>query len=400
MSDDQGPLWRKGDLSSTDRMVHEFTVGDDVVWDRRLVRHDCRASKAHVRMLASIGLLTAEEGERLVEALDEIIRLDAEDRFSVEPYEDCHSAIEAFLIERLGDLGKKVHVGRSRNDQVLTALRLYQLDRLEQLHRGIEELEKALETVRTRDGAVPLPGYTHMQPAMPSSVGMWLGCFQDALKDDLVVLESVRAVIDQNPLGTAAGFGVPVLELDRKMTTGELGFGRIQENPLYAQHSRGKFEGLVIGVAGQVMYDLNRLASDLMLFTTRELGFVALPEKLCTGSSIMPQKRNPDVLELIRASYHVVLGEEGTIRRLPSNLISGYNRDVQLTKGPLMRGLDTTLRSLAMMTRIVCEMTFDVERCREAMGSELSATERAYRLVLEGVPFRDAYRRIADEERR
>ncbi|MCK5379593.1 MAG: argininosuccinate lyase, partial [Acidobacteria bacterium] len=314
--------------------------------------------------------------------------------------EDCHTAIELYLTEKLGDLGKKVHVGRSRNDQVLTAVRLYELAELERLEGLINLLATSLEGVCARDGEIGLPGYTHMQPAMPSSVGLWLGCFRAALDDDLILLRAARQVVDQNPLGTAAGFGVPVFELDREMTAADLGFARVQENSIYAQHSRGKFEGVVLHVASQIMYDLNRLASDLMLFTMREMAFIILPEALCTGSSIMPQKRNPDVLELIRAKYHMVLGDEITIRNLGSNLISGYNRDLQLTKGPLMRGLDATAQSLAMMDRIVTEMEIDVDRCRQAMGEELFATEKAYRLVREGMPFRDAYRRIADETRR
>jgi argininosuccinate lyase len=395
-----GTLWQKGESGQVDRMVREFSAGEDIFWDQRLVAFDCRASIAHVRMLATIDLLTPDEAARLEECLDEIIEFEAEGKFQVtSDHEDCHSAIEFFLTEKLGDLGKKVHVGRSRNDQVLTALRLYELAELDRLEDHIGQLATSLDGMCERDGEIELPGYSHMQPAMPSSVGMWLGCFRAALDDDLILLRAVRRVIDQNPLGTAAGFGVPVFELDRQMTTEDLGFSRVQENPIYAQHSRGKFEGIVLHVASQIMYDLNRLASDLMVFTMREIAFVDLPEALCTGSSIMPQKRNPDVLELIRATYHTVLGDETTIRHLTAGLISGYNRDSQLTKGPLMRGLDSTARSLAMMARIIREMEINAERCRAAMGQELWATERAYQLVRKGVPFRDAYRRIAEEER-
>jgi argininosuccinate lyase len=401
VTDEPGTLWQKGDGGQVDRMVQEFTAGDDRVWDQRLVAFDCRASIAHVRMLATIDLLTGDEAVRLEECLGEIIELDARGTFKVTAdHEDCHSAIEFFLTEKLGDLGKKVHVGRSRNDQVLTALRLYQLAELGRLEDLIGRLGTSLERRCQQEGRVGIPGYTHMQPAMPSSIGLWLGCFRTALDDDLILLRAAREVIDQNPLGTAAGFGVPVFDLDRRMTAEDLGFSRVQENPIAAQHSRGKFEGIVLHVASQVMYDLNRLASDLMMFTMREVGFVRLPEALCTGSSIMPQKKNPDVLELIRATYHTVLGDETTIRHLTAGLISGYNRDAQLTKGPLMRGLDATARSLAMMIRIVDQMEIDAERCRTAMGEELWATERAYRLVRQGVPFRDAYRRIAAEERK
>ncbi len=401
MSRGKETLWRKEGNAEVDQMVIDFTVGDDVFWDQRLVPFDCRASIAHVRMLATIGLLTPDEAAALETCLDEIISRELKGEFKIlAEHEDCHTAIELSLTEQLGDLGKKVHVGRSRNDQVLTALRLYHLGELDRLEYLTSRLMTSLDGVCERAGGIGLPGYTHMQPAMPSSVGLWLGCFRAALDDDLVLLHAARRVVDQSPLGTAAGFGVPVFDLDREMTASDLGFARVQENSIYAQHSRGKFEGIVLHVASQIMYDLNRLASDLMLFSMREMAFVVLPEALCTGSSIMPQKRNPDVLELIRAKYHLVLGDEMTIRNLSANLISGYNRDVQLTKGPLMRGLDATAQSLAMMARIVTEMEIDARRCREAMGDELYATEKAYRLVREGMPFRDAYRRVAEETRK
>jgi len=400
VSRDKETLWRKEGGAEIDQMVQEFTVGDDIFWDQSLVPFDCRASIAHVRMLATINLLTPEEAASLEGCLEEIVVLEADGKFRVTAdHEDCHTAIELYMTEKLGDFGKKVHVGRSRNDQILTALRLYELAELDRLEMLVGRLGASLEEVCRRDGEVGLPGYTHMQPAMPSSVGLWLGCFRAALDDDLILLDAARRLIDQSPLGTAAGFGVPVFDLDREMTAADLGFARVQENSIYAQHSRGKFEGVVLHVASQIMYDLNRLASDLMLFNMREMAFVVLPEALCTGSSIMPQKQNPDVLELIRAKYHTVLGDEATIRHLSANLISGYNRDVQLTKGPLMRGLEATAQSLVMMARIVTEMEIDAERCRQAMGEELYATEKAYRLVREGVPFRDAYRQVAKSQK-
>ncbi len=393
-------LWDKGEGSDQGSAAARFTVGDDVLWDRRLVRFDCQGSIAHVRMLAAIGLLSADEATALVACLEEIVSLDAGGGFAVLPeHEDCHTAIELYLTERLGDLGKKVHTGRSRNDQVLTALRLYERAELDRLAALLDAFSDALEEVIARDGGVRLPGYTHMQQAMPSSVALWLGCFQAAVADDLVMLRAVREVVDQCPLGTAAGFGVPVFELDREMTARELGFARVQENPLYAQHSRGKLEADVIHLAGQVLYDLNRLASDLMLFTMRELGLVELPAAFCTGSSIMPQKRNPDVLELVRARYHTVLGEEVTVRGLAANLISGYNRDLQLTKGPLMRSLDAVGDCLEVMTALLPALHVDRGRAEELMSQELFATEMAYRLVQGGMPFRDAYRRIAEELR-
>jgi argininosuccinate lyase len=388
-------LWDRG--AGLDPLVERFTAGEDPVLDRRLIPFDCQASMAHARMLAKIGALEPAEADALVAGLEEIVALDAEGRFSIGPQdEDCHTAIENHLTAMLGEVGKKIHLGRSRNDQVLTALRLYEKAALAELDGLLERFGEALSQARAKQGSVPMPGYSHMRPAMPSSVDLWLGCYASAAADDRTLLQAVVGLIDQNPLGTAAGFGVPVFELDRSMTTRELGFARVQENPLYAQHSRGKFEASVLHLASQVMLDLNRLASDLVLYSMREFGFVTLPVDLCTGSSIMPQKKNPDALELVRAHYHRVLADELSVRSLTANLTAGYNRDVQLGKGPLMRSLDATCDCLQVMSLVITGMQVDTERCRAAMGPELYATEEAYQLVQQGMAFRDAYRKIAE----
>jgi argininosuccinate lyase len=384
-------LWEKnGEL---DPRVERFTVGGDRALDRRLVKYDCRASRAHAEMLAAIGVLDPREIDGLRQVLLEIERLDAEGRFALgDGDEDCHTAIEGYLTEKLGDAGKKIHTARSRNDQVLTALRLWEKDALVDLGREVASLGASIGAAVERFGAIEMPGYTHTRKAMPTTAGTWLGCFAAALEDDARELEHVRSRIDGSPLGTAAGFGVPLLPVDREMTARALGFAGIIENPIFAQHGRGKLEAVILSTCTQILYDLNRLASDLLLFSIPELGYVVLPERLCTGSSIMPQKRNPDVLELVRAKYHVVLAEEMKIKSIAANLVSGYNRDLQLTKEPLFSGIDITSACLAAMRIVLEEMEIDTDACRGGLTEELFATERAYELVAQGVPFREAYR--------
>jgi argininosuccinate lyase len=390
-------LWSKG--GKTDPWFEAFLAGEDHKLDLQLIPHDCRASLAHARMLHGIGVLTAEELASLEAGLNEVADRAAWGQFIIAPgEEDGHTAIENFLTVRCGEAGKKIHTGRSRNDQVLTALRLWEKDQLGAVLAALDAYAAALGAAAARSGDAPMPGYTHMQAAMPTTVPVWLDSFAAAASDDRRYVQLALESVDQCPLGTAAGFGVPVIPLDRERTAAELGFARVQENPLYAQLSRGRLETLVLAACSQVMQGLNRLASDLLLFSTREFAFVSLPAELCTGSSLMPQKRNADVLELIRGSYHVVLGEETKIRTLTAGLMSGYNRDVQLTKGPLMKGVQTTLDCLRAMTMVLEGLEVDADRCAAALTDELYATERALALVAAGVPFRDAYRQVAAAE--
>ena len=242
-----------------------------------------------------------------------------------------------------------------------------------------------------------MPGYTHLRRAMPTTVGTWLGAFADGLSDDLTLLATARSLTDRSPLGTGAGYGVPVFELDRESTAKHAGFGTVIENPIHAQMTRGKVEAAVLHALTQIMLTLNRLATDLLLFSTTEFGFVRLPQALCTGSSIMPQKQNPDVLELIRAKYHVVRAEEAKVLSLVGNLMSGYQRDLGLTKEPLLTAFDETQSCLEMMTLVIESLGIDESACRAAMTGELHATEEAYRLVAEGMPFRDAYRKVGEK---
>ena len=387
-------LWDKGyDLN---KIIESYTVGNDPQLDQKLVYYDCVASKAHAKMLRKMNLLTDYEVQKLNRELDNIIELDKLGKFIIrKDQEDCHTAIEIFLIKSLGDVGKKIHTTRSRNDQVLTALRLYYKDQLDCTQELINDFTGTLKEFTKKYGEIQFPGYTHMRKAMPSSFEQWGNAFRDSMNDKLVLLSTVKMLVDQSPLGTAAGFGVP-LDIDRKFTAKELGFSRVQENPIYAQNSRGKFEISIMHIVSQIMLDLNKIASDLILFSMAEFGYVELPDEFCTGSSIMPQKKNPDVLELLRAKYHVVSSYEFQVSRISSDLISGYNRDVQLTKEPVMHGFTIMSTSLKIAILLFQGLFVNEEKCKDAMTDEIYATAKVYNLVKQGIPFRDAYQQVAN----
>ena len=385
-------LWEKE--SKVDKKIEEFTVGNDYILDEELIRYDCLGSIAHCRMLGKIGILEDKEVEKTIGILEEII--DKETLEILPNQEDCHTAIENYLTEKLGDIGKKIHTARSRNDQILTALRLYYLDKIDDCRNFVEAFNFSLKELSLKYGTTPLPGYTHMRKAMPSSLSLWCQAFIESSEDNIILLNASNSLMDQSPLGTAAGYGVP-MKLDRKFTSDELGFSRIQKNPIYAQISRGKFEVTLIHSMGQIMFDLNKLASDLILFSMPEFGFFDLPEHFCTGSSIMPQKKNPDVLEILRGKYHTVKACETEISGLISGLGTGFHRDFQLTKEPAMKGIKTTLDSLEIASLVIKNITVNTDRCKEAMTDEIYATERAYALVKKGIPFREAYRQIGIE---
>jgi argininosuccinate lyase len=389
-------LWEKG--YSVDDDILAFSAGDEYLLDQRLVPYDCRASIAHATMLESIGAIDATECRTLVKGLTEIIRLHAAGEFTIRrEQEDCHTAIEEWLTAHIGEVGKKIHVGRSRNDQVLTALRLYEKEELANTRELLGAFRHALTAKSVAHAEVPMPGFTHMRRAMPTTIGTWFAAFADAVEDDRLMLESADGLVDRSPLGTGAGYGVPVFELNRAMTADAMEFGGLLENPIHAHMTRGKYEALILSLLAQVLLDLNRLATDLLLFSMTEFGFIKLPKDLCTGSSIMPQKTNPDVLELVRGKYHFVVGEEHKVKGLIGNLMTGYQRDLGLTKEPVFRGFDTTKACLRIMCHVVERIEVDAGACEAAMADDLYATEAAYKLVKEGVPFRDAYRRIGEK---
>jgi argininosuccinate lyase len=388
-------LWKKSfDLN---KAVENYTVGIDFVLDLALVPHDCDASLAHAKMLKKIGVLNTDELKKLISGLAEIKKLHSQGKFVITPEdEDCHTAIENHLTKKCGAVGKKIHTFRSRNDQVLTALRLYYKSEIKEILALVDNAVKSMSVFKKKNGSVVFPGYTHTRKAMPSSIGLWTGCFIDSMKDNKLLLQSVLKLIDQSPLGTAAGYGVPA-KIDRKFSAKLMGFAKVQDNPMYAQMSRGKFESSLLHVLSQVMFDLHKVATDLILWSMPQFGFFSLPNELTTGSSIMPQKKNPDVLELMRAKYHTVCAAEFEVKGLTGNLISGYHRDMQLLKGPTMKSLDIVKESLPIASLLFNKLVVHKDKCKQAMTSELFATEKAYKLVEKGMPFRDAYKKVSKE---
>ena len=386
-------LWDKG--KPLDERILEFTAGMDHKLDERLVDYDVRASIAHARMLGSQGLLSAADLSLIEGGLTELGHQHARGEWNVQlEDEDVHTALEARLTRAVGTAGARLHTGRSRNDQVLAALRLYLLDASESLSAGAIAVAESLEALGRRQREVPLPGYTHTQHAMPSTVELWAEGFAAEIRDDAEGLRATQRRASKNPLGSAAGFGVPVLPVDREHTRSALGFEATQEPVTAVQLSRGKAESHLLFEINLLLQDLGRLAADLILFYAQEFAFVSLPEAMTTGSSIMPQKRNPDVLELIRgggATAHACLVEALGVF---AKLTSGYHRDLQLLKAPLFRGIDLAEQTLEILVHTLGEVRFLPENIY--MSAELYATEAANRLVKEkDLPFREAYREVA-----
>lgn len=386
-------LWQKAGIE-TNAKIMKFLAGDDVLLDREFFLHDITASKAHVEGLANIGVVSAQEAQDIKRELDMLADDFRAGRFVLDDrYEDGHSAIEARLTERLGDAGRRVHTGRSRNDQILVATRLWLKDALVALQTHCRAIAEAC-LQRASQPAIPLPGYTHLQRAVVSSTAMWFAGFAEGFIDNAWRAQQTLAWIDANPLGTAAGYGVN-LPLDRAYTTKALGFGRMQISPIYAQLSRGKFEMAVMESLGSAMLDTRRLAWDLSLFTTAEFNFVSLPAEYTTGSSIMPNKRNPDVVELLRASYATVAASRCEIEQLLS-LPSGYQRDLQFSKGSLFHGVTHGLAALELLPDLLARMQWNESAMRAAIEPAMYATDVAIEQAAAGVPFRDAYRAAAE----
>ncbi|MBW8824462.1 MAG: argininosuccinate lyase [Xanthomonadales bacterium] len=389
-------LWQKSGVK-VDADIQAFLAGDDVILDREFMLYDIEASRAHAQGLQRIGVLTMQEADAIDAELQALAQDFAAGDFVLdERYEDMHSAIEARLTERLGEAGKKIHTGRSRNDQVLVATRLWLRDRLRQVHAlCIEVATIALE--RARGENIPLAGYTHLQRAMVSSTAMWWSAWAEGFIDDAQRAADTYRLVDANPLGTAAGYGVN-LALDRDHVTDALHFGRLQVSPIGAQLSRGKFELAALEALGSAMLDLRRLAWDISLFTSGEFAFVQLPSQYTTGSSLMPNKRNPDVIELMRASYASVAAAKSEIEHLLS-LPSGYHRDLQFSKGALFHGFGRGLKALALLPDLLRELRWNEAKMAQALEPSMYATDLAIELARDGLPFRDAYREAANPER-
>ena len=389
-----GRLWDKG--GAADAEMLRYTARDDWQLDQRLLAHDLRATVAHVRGLGRAGILTADEVALLVSELDAIAERERAGAFVLtDADEDGHTAIEVALVAKLGDVGKKVHTGRSRNDQVLVATRLWERDALDVLAEAVRAGARTLLDLARREAWTPMPGYTHLQRAVPSSIGFWAASFAEGLCDALDSIAGARVLVDRCPLGTAAGYGVN-LPLDREGVAAELGFAAVALNGMAAQTSRGLVEAQALSAAWHVSALARRLAWDLSIFTMTELGFVKLDPAFTTGSSIMPQKRNPDVVELMRASCSVVQGALAEVQSLVA-LPSAYHRDLQLTKAPTMRGLDEAIATARLIPRLVASLTFDRERMAAAISAECYATDKAVDLAVAGVPFREAYKQVAGE---
>ena len=385
-------LWDKG--APLDARVLQYTAGEDYALDERLVPYDVRASIAHAEMLAAQQLLSSADLEAIRGGLEAIAEEHAQGRWRIElGDEDGQTALEKRLTARIGDAGGRVHLGRSRNDQVLTALRLYLRDAVAALAGGACRVADALDRLAAREPAVALPGYTHMQQAMPSSVALWAGGFAAEVRDDAAGLLATERRVSKSPLGSAAGYGTPGLPLDRDRTRAQLRFATTHEPVTAVQLSRGKAEAHVLFETALLMQDLGRFAADVLLFYTQEFAFVSLPDEFTTGSSIMPQKRNPDVFELIRgrsASAQACLSEAlGICAKLPS----GYQRDLQLLKVPLFRGIDLAAGTLDILPPAIDAMRFRPENIE--LDPAIHAAEEANALVVrEGISFREAYRRV------
>ncbi len=386
-------LWQKPGVA-VDTQIQAFLAGDDVILDREFFLHDIAASTAHAEGLQRVGILSDEELAGLKRELAVLADDFRSGAFVLDArFEDGHSAIEDRLTERLGDAGRRIHTGRSRNDQVLVATRLWLKDKLARLAELSREIAKIALDRADAERDLPIPGYTHIQRAVLSSGGMWWSGWAEAFIDDAVRARDTLALIDCNPLGTAAGYGVN-LALDRDHTTAALGFARLQVSPVYAQLSRGKFELAALEALGSATLDLRRLAWDLSQFTSAEYGFVALPAQYTTGSSIMPNKRNPDVVELMRATHASVAAARTEIEQLLA-LPSGYHRDLQNSKGAIFHGFGRGLAALELLPALLANLEWREDRLRAAVDSGMYATDVAVEAAIAGVPFRDAYKAAA-----
>jgi argininosuccinate lyase len=393
-------LWEKN--TKVDREIEKFTVGKDRELDLYLAKYDVLGSMAHITMLESIGLLSAEELKILLKALKEIYRSAASGTFVIEDgVEDVHSQVEWMLTEKLGDVGKKIHSGRSRNDQVLLDMKLFTRDRIQQLVGQISALIDTLIAQSEKYRQVLMPGYTHLQVAMPSSFGLWFGAYAESLTDDLQVLLSAYNVCNRNPLGSAAGYGSS-FPLNRQKTTDLLGFDSMNYNVVYAQMGRGKMERTVAFALAGVAATLSKLSFDACMFNSQNFGFITLPDSFTTGSSIMPHKKNPDVFELSRAKCNKIQSIPQQITLITNNLPSGYFRDLQIIKEMFLPSFDELSDCIRMISMMMQSLKVNESILDDEKYALIFSVEEVNRLVLEGVPFRDAYRQVglAIEEKR
>jgi argininosuccinate lyase len=385
-------IWYKKKTIELDHLVEDYNAGEDIIYDQLMIPHDVFGSRMYARLLEKHKIIKKPELKKLEKGLDEILDLYKKGKFNLKVEdEDSHTKIEEYLITKYGIVGKKIHTARSRNDQVLVMMRLFMKDKCDDLMKLALKLSKDLLKVAKKYEFIPMPGYTHMQKAMPTTVGTWVASFVESLLDDIRLLKAIKnEIIDQNPLGSGAGYGSP-FNFDRDWLSKQLGFKRTQNNVMYCQNSRGKIEGLLLEVCVQLMLTLNKLACDLLFFTTQEFHFFDIKENISTGSSIMPQKKNLDVAELIRGRTATVISCKNEMTMNIINKISGYHRDGQEIKRPLFLGLRYTERSLEVMSVIIKNITPLKDVLIDAMTPGLFSAHKAFELVKKGWSFRDAY---------
>lgn len=389
-------IWNtKGVESSYE--IASFLAGEDIELDKSIFIYDIDATIAHIKGLACIGVIKKNELVKLIKSLKELRLKFLNKSFKLtEKYEDCHSAIEFYLTKELGELGKKVHTGRSRNDQVLVAMRLFAKKNLIDFKKSNKSIARVFLRMAKKHENNPMPGYTHLQRAMPSSWGLWFASYAESFIDNVDLINSTIEWIDSNPLGSAAGYGV-ALPLDRKLTTKELGFKRTQINSLYIQNSRGKYEMQIINTLKQSMLDVRKFSWDMSLFLSQEFDLLKIDKAYLTGSSIMPNKHNPDVIEILRANYSILAGQASELENLLS-LPSGYQRDLQLTKRSLISSFDISLKSLNILPKLIDSIKVNKSKSIAYIDEEMKMTDKVYALVAQGKPFRDAYNLIKNSD--
>ncbi len=387
-------LWQGSGSGKLHPLIEAYTVGEDYLSDQQLLGYDIQASKAHGSMLQSIGVLDAGELDKLLASLDELQKEWEQGRFKIEQHqEDGHTAIEQYLTDKLGDIGKKLHTGRSRNDQSLVMTRLYMKENLKTIQTLVDNLSAAYAKTAQSAGTTPMPGYTHLQKAMPTTVAIWLDSFAAAFTDMKYPLQAAQTVIDQNPLGSAAGFGVS-LGIDREHTTKTLGFGKVQENTMYCGLSRGLFEAIAVQSLSPLMVLAGKFAQDMLMFTTEEFGFFSLPDTFTTGSSIMPHKHNYDLFEIMRGEAHAFGSYVHQLESVSGAIGSGYQRDLQLTKGVTLHAFGVARSTLGVLCLAVDNLQINKDKLKASITSEMLSVSEINKLVEQGMPFRDAYNQI------
>ena len=386
-------LWEEKDKKRNE-IIDQFTVGKDRYYDTLLAKYDCKASIAHSKMLAKVNILSKNESDKLNKVLNEIIDEIKKGEFKIEDkFEDMHSKIEFVLIQKLGDLGKKIHTARSRNDQVLVAIQLFVKDELNSIKKEIHSLFNILIKLSEKYKSFIIPGYTHMQLAMPSSFGLWFSAYAETLIDDVISINNTLSIVDQNPLGSAAGYGTS-FPIDRKSTTKSLNFSELKYNSLAAQISRGKIEKQTLSAISSISSTLSKFCMDICLYMGQDFNFISFPENLTTGSSIMPHKKNPDIFELIRGKCNIIQSLPNQINLLTTNLPSGYHREMQLTKAPLIESINEIKSCLKIFNHSIKKIIINKNIIDNPKYDYLFTVDSLNKWVMQGVPFRDAYRKM------